>query len=160
MFNKHLRRLCFKFRRFLIWFWEQEGTPGERARGLAVGIFSGCFPFFGLQTFIGIALARLLKGNLLLAAAGTWISNPATYLPLYFFNFKVGSLILSNNEAYQNIDFFVYNKFFNQSWLVMVNIFVGSIAVGGLAACFFGCLTYYILRKGLSGKFKKDLTEK
>ncbi|MFO0103826.1 MAG: DUF2062 domain-containing protein, partial [Cyanobium sp.] len=57
---------------------------GERARGLAAGIFCGCFPFFGLQTLLGIGLASVLRGNHLLAAAGTWISNPFTYVPLYW----------------------------------------------------------------------------
>ena len=50
----------------------------------------GCFPFFGLQTLLGMALASLVRGNHLLAAAGTWISNPFTYLPLYWFNYNLG----------------------------------------------------------------------
>ena len=74
------------------WIWQQEGSPGQRARGLAAGIFCGCFPFFGLQTLLGIALASVVRGNHLLAAAGTWISNPFTYVPLYWFNYHVGDV--------------------------------------------------------------------
>ena len=29
------------------------------------------------------------RGNIYLAALGTWISNPLTYVPLYYFNYKV-----------------------------------------------------------------------
>ena len=71
-------------RALLAWLWAQEGSHGQRARGLAAGIFCGCFPFFGLQTLLGVALASVVRGNHLLAAAGTWVSNPFTYVPLYW----------------------------------------------------------------------------
>ena len=88
----------------LQWLWQQEGTPGQRARGLAAGIFCGCFPFFGFQTLLGIALASVVRGNHLLAAAGTWISNPFTYVPLYWFNFRVGSLVLGPGRPWPGFD--------------------------------------------------------
>ena len=72
-----LRRL----RQWLLWLWHHEATVGQKARGLAAGVFMGCFPIFGLQTLLGIALASLVRGNHILAAAGTWISNPLTYIP-------------------------------------------------------------------------------
>ena len=67
-----------RLRRGLQWLWEQEGTPGQRARGLAAGVFCGCFPFFGLQIVLSIGVASLARGNHLLAAAGTLVSNPIT----------------------------------------------------------------------------------
>ena len=87
-----------RIRKFASWLWMQEGTAGERARGIALGVFSGCFPFFGFQTLIGIILARLFKGNLLLAAAATWISNPLTYIPLFWLNYKTTCVSISNNH--------------------------------------------------------------
>ena len=92
--TRWLRRLWRRGRQALQWVWQQEGSPGQRARGLAAGIFCGCFPFFGLQTLLGIALASVVRGNHLLAAAGTWISNPFTYVPLYWFNYHVGDVLL------------------------------------------------------------------
>ena len=88
-----LRRTRKRLQQGLQWLWEQEGTPGQRARGLAAGIFCGCFPIFGLQTLAGITLASVVRGNHLLAAAGTWISNPFTYVPLYWFNYRIGALL-------------------------------------------------------------------
>ena len=73
----------------------QRGSAKAIARGLAAGVFAGLFPLFGLQTIIGVALAALFKGNKLMAAAGTWVSNPLTYVPIYFFNFRVGQRLLS-----------------------------------------------------------------
>ena len=75
-----LKRMIDRFRRALLWLWSQEGTPGQRARGLAAGVFAGCFPLFGFQTFLGVLFANLLRGNTFLAVVGTWISNPMTYL--------------------------------------------------------------------------------
>ena len=83
--KKIFLNLIQRIRKFISWLWNQEGSPSMRALGLGVGIFSGCFPFFGLQTLMGVFLAKILKGNSILAAVGTWISNPFTYVPLYFF---------------------------------------------------------------------------
>ena len=75
-------------KKILSLFWEQSYSPYFNAKGIAVGVFSGCFPFFGLQTLMGLFIARVIKGNLLLAALGTWVSNPFTYIPLYLLNFR------------------------------------------------------------------------
>ena len=87
------------YKKILSLFSQQKGSPLFNAKGLAIGVFSGCFPFFGVQTIIGIFIARLAKGNILLAAIGTWISNPFTYVPLYYFNYKVGSVFLNNSPS-------------------------------------------------------------
>ena len=60
--GRMLRKAHRRLQRSLQWIWQQEGTPGQRARGLAAGIFCGCFPIFGLQTLVGIALASVVRG--------------------------------------------------------------------------------------------------
>ncbi|NES97169.1 MAG: DUF2062 domain-containing protein [Desertifilum sp. SIO1I2] len=76
-----------------------EGTPEAIARGVSCGVFAGLFPLFGLQTLIGVALATLLRGNKIAAAAATWISNPLTYLPIYALNFQVGAWLLGTTDV-------------------------------------------------------------
>ena len=51
---------------------------------------------------MGVFLAKMLKGNTILAAVGTWISNPFTYVPLYYFNYRLGSLILNKDNSIVN----------------------------------------------------------
>ena len=68
------------YKKILSLFRSQNGSPFFNAKGLAIGVFSGCFPFFGFQTLIGIFFAKIAKGNIVLAAIGTWISNPFTCL--------------------------------------------------------------------------------
>ena len=84
--NLFLRR----FRFFYLKLRRLRGKPVFVAKGLAVGVFAGCFPFFGIQSLLGILLATLCRGSKVAALAATWISNPLTYVPLYVFNYKIG----------------------------------------------------------------------
>ena len=92
--KRHRSRFRRSWRYFYLRFLRLRGTPGYIARGLACGVFAGCFPLFGLQTLIGVSLAVIFRGHKLTAAAGTWISNPLTYVPIFAFNYKVGELLL------------------------------------------------------------------
>lgn len=51
-------------------------TPHRLALGLAIGIFLGVFPTFGLGLPVAILLAKLLGANLVTAAAGCAIGLP------------------------------------------------------------------------------------
>ena len=77
------------YKKILSLFRSQNGSPFFNAKGLAIGVFSGCFPFFGFQTLMGVFFAKIAKGNIVLAAIGTWISNPFTYIPLFILTIKL-----------------------------------------------------------------------
>ena len=140
-----------KFRRSLILLWELEGTPAERARGIGVGVLSGCFPFFGLQSLIGVCLASLFKGNHLLAVIGTWISNPLTYIPLYWFNYKIGSFFLGTVRELDNFGRLTQRQMWDQGWLISSRVLFGSLIVGLFLGLILG-LSSYILLKSFSNK--------
>jgi uncharacterized protein (DUF2062 family) len=137
-------------RRALRWLWHQEGSPGQRARGLAAGVFCGCFPFFGLQTLLGVALASVVRGNHLLAAAGTWISNPFTYLPLYWFNFKLGSMVLGTGMGWPGLDTLRSEAVWQLGWSFTSRILLGSLLVGLAAGPGLGWLYWRWLVHGQS----------
>ncbi len=149
---KILKVLSKRLLQWFIWLWHQKGTPGQRARGIAAGVFSGCFPFFGLQSLMGIALASFLRGNHLLAAAATWISNPLTYLPLYWFNYQVGCSFLHCKKTSLQLSHGQYDAIWEQGFNITSRLLIGSTLVGAIAALITGSLTYYILVKA---KFKK-----
>ena len=133
--------------KFISWLWNQEGSPFQRALGFGVGIFSGCFPFFGLQTFMGVFLARIFKGNSILAALGTWISNPFTYVPLYYFNYKVGSFLINNDQDIVDFSFITTNKLWSQGWYFSSRLIMGSISVGLVTGIIGGLCLYFPLKK-------------
>ncbi len=130
--------------------------PNAIARGLAVGVFAGCFPLFGFQTIIGIGLAFLVKGNKLAAAAGTWVSNPLTYVPLFAFNYKIGKWLLGQYS--DGVD----QSIFNQSWEswsqladlgtdFIVILFYGCSIVGAITAF----ITYFVSLRMLNRRYKR-----
>lgn len=94
------RQVRYLYLRFL----RLRSTPAALARGFAVGVFAGMFPFFGAQTLLSVLAAVLIKGNKIMAAAGTWVSNPLTYVPIYAFNFQVGRWLLHESVTLPRLD--------------------------------------------------------
>ena len=136
-------------RRGILWLWRQEGTPGQRARGLAAGVFYGCYPFFGLQIFLSVGVATLVRGNHLLAAAGTLVSNPITYLPLYWFNYLVGCQLLGPGGGTINLAELNRSSLWAQGWDFTERILVGSSVVGMVLGIASGLMAYRLfLRRG------------
>ncbi len=134
----------------------RRSNPDRLARGLAAGVFTGMFPLFGLQMILAVLLSTLIKGDQLLAMAGTWVSNPFTYLPLFTFNFQVGRWLIQSKLE------FIYPK----SWAEALNLgrqfllvwFAGCLAVGAIGALvtYLGGLWFfqYIRRQKYSGQAK------
>jgi len=145
--RKIFLNLIKRIRKFIAWLWNQEGSPFQRALGFGVGIFSGCFPFFGLQTLMGVFLAKILKGNSILAALGTWISNPFTYVPLYYFNYRVGSLLIDNNKDIVDFTHITTNELWTQGWYLSSRLVMGSISVGFVTGVIGGLCLYFPLKK-------------
>jgi len=71
-------------------------NPATIARGFAVGIFIAFSPFLGLHTVLTISLAFLVRGNRLVSLLASWICNPLTMIPILYFDFKVGEILLSS----------------------------------------------------------------
>ena len=138
--------LIFRLQRFFRWLWQQEGSPSYKARGLGIGVFCGCFPFFGFQTLLGISLASLLRGNHFLAVSGTLISNPATYVPLYWLNYRVGSALLGQEVDLQGLSQFAWRDIWGQGWLIGSRLLLGSAVVGTLVGISIGLIVYLLLR--------------
>jgi hypothetical protein len=137
-----LRRAWSRWLRY--WYYRLirlQSSSEAIARGLAVGVFAGLFPFFGLQTLMGVALAFLVRGNKLMAAAGTWISNPLTDIPIFLFNFQVGQWLLSRHQ--EPLDFTAiqsWNSVLELGTEIASSLLLGSLVMGtGL-----GILSYFL----------------
>lgn len=63
------------------------------ARGVALGLFVGFIIPIG-QVVIAALLAASARGNLLVAAMATLITNPFTFPPIYYAAFRTGSFLL------------------------------------------------------------------
>ncbi|MBE9221925.1 DUF2062 domain-containing protein [Cyanobacterium stanieri LEGE 03274] len=120
--------------------------PKAIARGFAIGVFTGSFPFFGLQMIVALLLAIILRANKATAMMGTWISNPFTYVPIFLFNYQIGLFILENifQISINNLD-----EFNSESWQnladsgaeITVTLLTGSFFVGLTLSI----LAYYLI---------------
>ena len=136
-----------QYKKILSLFLKQNGTPFFNAKGVAVGVFCGYFPFFGFQTLFGLFLARVAKGNLFLAAIGTWISNPFTYVPLYFFNYKVGAFLLKNSKDIVFDKNLMIEELWEQGGVFSLRLILGSALVGFLLASISGIIVFLLYKR-------------
>ena len=126
--NRRIRLIYLKLLRL-------RGNPKVVAKGLAVGVFAGCFPFFGIQSLIGLFLATIVRGSRVAALAATWISNPLTYVPLYIFNYKIGKLLLGTEDTVlPTLDIESFTAFKELGSVFAITLLTGSFVVGMILA--------------------------
>jgi len=61
--------------------------------GLWIGLFVGLLPIPG-QTIVAVLSALLLRVNLPVAAITIWISNPITFVPIFYLAYRIGAALL------------------------------------------------------------------
>jgi hypothetical protein len=85
-------------------FLRLQGDPHSLAMGVAIGLFVGITPTMPLHTALIILLVWLLQGNFLAALiSATAISNPLTWLPQYYFSWRLGNWLLPGHLSWQRI---------------------------------------------------------
>lgn len=84
--------------------------PEKIARGVFVGVFTAFTPFFGLHFAVAIALAKVMRGNMLAALLGTFIGNPLTYVPIALISLKTGHFLMGSRLS-QTIEKSVLRSF-------------------------------------------------
>jgi uncharacterized protein (DUF2062 family) len=72
---------------------QRGASPHSVALGTSIGVFVAMTPTVGLQMLIGICIATLLRANRVAAALPAWITNPATIVPIYSFNYWLGRVL-------------------------------------------------------------------
>lgn len=127
-----------------------QGSSEAIARGFSAGVFAGAFPLLGFQTIIGIAIAALFRGNKVMAAVGTWISNPLTYVPLMALNFNIGRWLLQLPDTTVIPSSFAgLSEWMELGRSVTAALMVGSLVVGSVLSVvgyYLGLVIAYRLR--------------
>ncbi len=135
------------FRLMIVTLRKLRGKPEVVARGMAVGVFAGCFPFFGFQSILGIVLATLIRGSKLSAIAGTWISNPLTYIPIFFLNYKVGQWLLGVETSFNPHSTDSLESFLALGPKLVITLLVGCFFVGAVTGIISYFASLYILKR-------------
>ena len=96
---------------------------------------------------LSVGVAAMVRGNPLLAAAGTLVSNPLTYVPLYWFNYLVGRRVLGPGSADTEVGDITRSTLWTQGWDFTNRILLGSVVVGAVLALLLGLLAYGLFRR-------------
>jgi uncharacterized protein (DUF2062 family) len=110
--------------------------PEVIARGLALGLFIAFLPLIGFQMSIGILVAILLRQSVTPIIVMVWVTNPATFIPIYMFNYQVGKTItnfkdLPALQLHWPID---WSIMIPMGWRFFSTLWIGSICVGAVMA--------------------------
>lgn len=77
--------------------------PSRLAMGMAVGVFIGFTPFYGLHTLLALAAAFVFRLNKAATVTGAWINLPWFAPFVYGFCLKLGEAILSGNISWSGL---------------------------------------------------------
>ncbi len=73
------------------------------AGAIWIGVFVGLMPLPG-QTLIALLAAMLFRVNLPVAGIATWVTNPITMVPFFYWEYSLGTLILELPSEAFDID--------------------------------------------------------
>ncbi len=97
--RKHWRSL----RRFILFrILRADDSPRAIALGAAIGMFIAWTPLMGLHMLIAVVCAAAFRANKAIAAALVWLSNPITFFPMLYFEWRIGNRIIGPVGEHQH----------------------------------------------------------
>jgi uncharacterized protein (DUF2062 family) len=121
-------------------------TPGRLSLSIALGVFIGCLPTYGLHIWLCLAVCLPLRLDAVAAYFAANISNPFVAPFLIFAEIETGSYLLRGVAAPLSIEGvrrLGVGGFLGEAAL-------GSLVVGGALAIFFGALAWLVTRRPAS----------
>jgi hypothetical protein len=129
------------------------------ALGVALGLLVGLTPTVGLQMLLVFLITSVIPANRAAGLPMVWITNPATIVPIYSFNYLVGHVVLGRSgqpaPAFRAEAAAVLAE--NPTWwdqvaawwdLLMkaaLELWIGSLIVGIVAAVVGYAVMYYLV---------------
>jgi len=118
-----------------------KAPPHSLALGMAIGVFVGCLPVIPFQTVIALALAYIFRCNKLAAALGTWVSNPANVVFVYYFLYRVGQVFVPGAQNCFDPEHLALADMLQSGWHLVMVMSVGGVIVGIPVAVLTYCVT-------------------
>lgn len=127
-----------------------DDTPHSIALGTAIGMFLGLTPTVGIQMIlvilVSLAIGRFVPFNRIAALATVYISNPITTVPIYWFNYKVGTFFVAGDLVWDDFARVLEYRSFAEWWETIGNLFVeigAPLIVGSLVVAAVGSVLTY-----------------
>ncbi|MDD5561592.1 MAG: DUF2062 domain-containing protein [Candidatus Omnitrophica bacterium] len=137
----------YKFKRIAVRLLKLNNSPQEIALGVAIGVFIGILPVYGLHTVLVILAAILVRSaNKIAIFLGTSISLPPTIPPITWAGYEIGRHIL--NGEFEPLSWSVFKHMTLQKILRYYQpLFLGSLVLGLICAAIFYLLALYMANK-------------
>ena len=136
-------------------------TPHAVALGTTIGVFLACTPTFGIRVLlvllIALATRRWFYFNRPAALMATCLSNPVTTVPLYYFNYRLGTLFIEGQATRGDFARVLEYQGFHEWWNAAAWLFVdvgtplllGSLMIATIAAALTYPTVRWLLGEGL-----------
>jgi hypothetical protein len=151
-----------KIKAFIVWLMMINDTPRSLAMGVAVGLFIALTPTVGVQMLLVALASMFIRCTRTAGCAMVWLTNPVTMVPVFYFNYRVGTTLLMMDPVRWH-DFvahmekaFSYEQWYEKLY-VMVKalgvmsldlagpLWLGSVIVGLVAAL----PSYFLMRQAV-----------
>ena len=131
------------------------------ALGVAIGIFISLTPTVGIQMLLIFFITSLFRASRVAGVPMAWITNPATLVPIYSFNYMIGRALVGGPPGHTGAKFeealaavanpdLTWWHMVKEWWDLMTRValplWVGSVVVGAIAALAGYGLMYYLIR--------------
>lgn len=116
-------------------------SPRKKALSIALGVFVGLSPFWGLHTPIVIFMALALKLNKVIAFTASNISIPPFIPFVIYASLETGNFILGEKHSFSISEIHCNTDILNH----IKAYIIGSFSLGIVAASLFGMLAYVFL---------------
>lgn len=121
-----------------------KGSPEQIAKGFSLGSFIGMMPIPGLQMFVSLGVASLIKVNKKAACVAVFNTNLFTGTFIFAFNYWLGKTILGLHS-----DFVFPDKigmgFLHVLWSSGKNVWYSLLAGGCISGLFCAWISYHLI---------------
>lgn len=135
-FTREIRDLLYKMRTEAL-------SPGRQAAAVALGVFIGCSPLYGLHLALCILLARLLRLNAGLAYLAAHVSLPGIGPFLLLAELETGRRL--RGQSYLHIHVADLKEIGLRQ--VGADLLIGSAVIGAVLAILFGGLAWWLAKR-------------
>ncbi|QBO57533.1 DUF2062 domain-containing protein [Chryseobacterium salivictor] len=121
---------------------ESTGSNETKAKSIALGVFIGLSPFWGLHSFLAVTLSVYFKLNKLLTFMSAQVTFPPLIPLIIFLSMMAGGPFVSNTTSLENQSFdfeFIKNN--------LTQYIIGSFILSVGCAVILGFLSYFILER-------------
>lgn len=133
------------------YLWEFNQSTVTRAT--LFGVFWAMLPM-PFQMVPAAMLAIFFRGNILVAIAWVWVSNPITMIPILYSAYYLGCLITGQafSAALINVDF---SNLIRHGKLIFIPLFLGSALLGLILAIVAATFVWLLYQFYLNNKLRK-----